>query len=84
MRPRVLGLIAAAPAQRDDVGNVWDGPARALLADMAIAANALPAILRVSARDLSGGGGAEPLVSLLVATRSMLLGHRRCSEPAVS
>ena len=47
-------------------------PRRSAKGRSAIAANPSPAILRASARDLSGVEGAEPLVSLFVATRSML------------
>ena len=47
-------------------------PRRSAKRRSAIAANPSPAILRASARDLSGVEGAEPLVSLFVATKSML------------
>ena len=59
------------PAQRDDVGNVQDGPAGALPAAMAIAANPSPAILRRRGTCRGSRGQSTPSASLW-ATRSML------------
>ncbi len=84
--PRRPLALPPARTQRDDVVNAQYGPAAALSADMAIAANLSRAILRASARAFPGGskgGGSTPRQSANVLHRVGWLTDLKSVQPAL-